>query len=102
MFPRLDDEGGSDDVYKHPVTVKAEYDPKVRFVKLKSYSSFFLVQKHSIFMLKSFFSSQLNKQGMLVKILEDSEQKEFVVSQGSEFARVGRKGIIFKVKLLIL
>ena len=37
-----------------------------------------------------------------MKILEDSEQKEFVVSQGSEFARVGRKGIIFKVKLLIL
>ena len=35
---------------------------------------------------------------MLVKILEDSEQKEFVVCQGSEFARVGRKGIIFKVK----
>ena len=34
---------------------------------------------------------------MLVKVLEDSEQKEFVVSQGSEFARVGRKGIIFKV-----
>ena len=29
---------------------------------------------------------------MLVKVLEDSEQKEFVVSQGSEFARVGRKG----------
>ena len=26
---RLDDEGGSEDVYKHPVTVKAEYDPKV-------------------------------------------------------------------------
>jgi len=60
---RLDDEGGSEDVYKHPVTVKAEYDPK----------------------------------GMLVKVLEDSEQKEFVVSQGSEFARVGRKGIIFKL-----
>jgi len=60
---RLDDEGSSEDVYKHPVTVKAEYDPK----------------------------------GMLVKILEDSEQKEFVVSQGSEFARVGRKGIIFKL-----
>ena len=38
LFPRLDDEGGSDDVYKHPVTVKAEYDPKVRFVKLKSIS----------------------------------------------------------------
>ena len=33
-----------------------------------------------------------------MKILEDSEQKEFVVCQGSEFARVGRKGIIFKVK----
>ena len=29
---------------------------------------------------------------MLVKVLEDSELKEFVVSQGSEFARVGRKG----------
>ena len=40
----------------------------------------------------------LPPQGMLVKILEDSEQKEFVVCQGSEFARVGRKGIIFKVK----
>ena len=37
-----------------------------------------------------------------MKILEDSEQKEFVVCQGSEFARVGRKGIIFKVKNLIL
>ena len=36
---------------------------------------------------------------MLVKILEDSEQKEFVVCQGSEFARVGRKGIIFKVRV---
>ena len=39
-------------------------------------------------------------QGMLVKVLEDSEQKEFVVSQGSEFARVGRKGIIFKVTFM--
>ena len=37
---------------------------------------------------------------MLVKVLEDSEQKEFVVSQGSEFARVGRKGIIFKVTFI--
>ena len=45
LFPRLDDEGGSDDVYKHPVTVKAEYDPKVRFVKLKSYSLFFFSSK---------------------------------------------------------
>merc|ERR1719449_399953 len=34
---------------------------------------------------------------MLVKICEESEQKEFIVSKGSEFARVGRKGIIFKL-----
>lgn len=34
---RLDDEGGSEDVYKHPVTVKAEYDPKV--------SSYFEIRK---------------------------------------------------------
>ena len=33
----------------------------------------------------------------MVKISEESEQKEFIVSKGSEFARVGRKGIIFKL-----
>ena len=33
----------------------------------------------------------------MVKISEESEQKEFVVCKGSEFARVGRKGIIFKL-----
>ena len=72
-------------MYKHPVTVKAEYDPKVK-IKLKSFPSSQLMKCTS------------SPQGMLVKILEDSEQKEFVVCQGSEFARVGRKGIIFKVK----
>ena len=76
-------------MYKHPVTVKAEYDPKVK-IKLKSFPSSQLIKCTS------------SPQGMLVKILEDSEQKEFVVCQGSEFARVGRKGIIFKVKNLIL
>ena len=35
LIPRLDDEGGSEDVYKHPVTVKAEYDPKVCFLFTK-------------------------------------------------------------------
>lgn len=60
---RLDDEGGSKDVYSNPVIVTVEYDPK----------------------------------GMMVKIPEESEQKEFVVSQMSETARVGRKGIICKL-----
>jgi len=40
---------------------------------------------------------EYDPKGMLVKICEESEQKEFIVSKGSEFARVGRKGIIFKL-----
>ena len=36
-------------------------------------------------------------QGMMVVIREESEMKEWVVSSNSEFARVGRKGIIFKL-----
>ena len=38
-----------------------------------------------------------NIQGMMVVIREESEMKEWVVSSNSEFARVGRKGIIFKL-----
>ena len=34
---------------------------------------------------------------MMVAIREESEMKEFIVAPGSEFARVGRKGIIFKL-----
>ena len=34
---------------------------------------------------------------MMVAIREESEMKEFIVALGSEFARVGRKGIIFKL-----
>ena len=34
---------------------------------------------------------------MMVVIREESEMKEWVVSTSSEFARVGRKGIIFKL-----
>eukprot|EP00092_Neocalanus_flemingeri_P036623 GFUD01039876.1.p1 GENE.GFUD01039876.1~~GFUD01039876.1.p1 ORF type:complete len:122 (+),score=13.18 GFUD01039876.1:57-422(+) len=32
---------------------------------------------------------EYDPKGMLVKITEESEQKEFIVSKGSEFARVG-------------
>ena len=39
----------------------------------------------------------VNIQGMMVVIREESEMKEWVVSSNSEFARVGRKGIIFKL-----
>jgi len=35
--------------------------------------------------------------GMMVVIKEESELKEFVVTTSSEFARVGRKGVIFKL-----
>jgi len=35
--------------------------------------------------------------GMLVKIPVDFEQKEFLVVKNSEFARVGRKGIVIKL-----
>ena len=35
--------------------------------------------------------------GMLVTIKESSELKEFVITSGSEFARVGRKGMIIKL-----
>lgn len=41
--------------------------------------------------------AEYDPKGMMVRIQEESEQKEFVVSQESEFARVGRKGIIFKL-----
>ena len=34
---------------------------------------------------------------MMITIREESELKEFVVTTNSEFARVGRKGIIFKL-----
>ena len=34
---------------------------------------------------------------MMVVIREESEMKEWVVSTNSEFARVGRKGVIFKL-----
>jgi len=60
---RLDDEGGSVDVYDNPVAITAQYAPA----------------------------------GMTVKVPEEKEAKEFVVSNTSEFARVGRRGIIFKL-----
>ena len=101
---RLDDEGGSEDVYKHPVTVKAEYDPKVshylRWVLSKAIARPTLLGLHEPPPQAKDVAHNLSPQGMLVKVLEDSEQKEFVVSQGSEFARVGRKGIIFKVTFM--
>ena len=34
---------------------------------------------------------------MMIAITEESELKEFVVNTSSETARVGRKGIIFKL-----
>ena len=34
---------------------------------------------------------------MMVTIREESELKEFVVTTSSEFARVGRKGTVFKL-----
>jgi len=40
---------------------------------------------------------EYDPKGIMVKINEDSELKEFTVSKSSEFARVGRKGIIFKL-----
>ena len=93
-------------MYKHPVTVKAEYDPKV-----SHYFDTSIVRPslgppwHSRDLQESPPQAKddahnISPQGMLVKVLEDSEQKEFVVSQGSEFARVGRKGIIFKVTFI--
>jgi len=39
----------------------------------------------------------MGPKGMLARIAEESEQKEFIISKTSEFARVGRKGIIFKL-----
>ena len=35
--------------------------------------------------------------GMLVSIQESSELKEFVINSSSEFARVGRKGMVVKL-----
>ena len=35
--------------------------------------------------------------GLMVAIKEASELKEFVVTTGSEFARVGTRGIVFKL-----
>ena len=35
--------------------------------------------------------------GMLVTIQESSELKEFVINSASEFARVGRKGMVVKL-----
>jgi len=40
---------------------------------------------------------EYDPKGMLARIAEESEQKEFIISKSSEFARVGRKGIIFKL-----
>ena len=42
-------------------------------------------------------STVYDPKGMMVVIREESEMKEWVVSTNSEFARVGRKGIIFKL-----
>jgi len=42
-------------------------------------------------------STVYDPKGMMVAIREESEMKEFIVAPGSEFARVGRKGIIFKL-----
>ena len=94
-------------MYKHPVTVKAEYDPKVspyfEISKAKARPALALWPCRDLYepppQAKD-VAHNLSPQGMLVKVLEDSEQKEFVVSQGSEFARVGRKGIIFKVTFM--
>ena len=42
-------------------------------------------------------STVYDPKGMLVTIKESSELKEFVINSGSEFARVGRKGMIIKL-----
>ena len=42
-------------------------------------------------------STVYDPKGMLVTIKESSELKEFVITSGSEFARVGRKGMIIKL-----
>jgi len=62
---RLDDSGGSQDVYASTVPVIAQYAP----------------------------------QGMTVQIPVETEFKEFLVSNSSEFARVGRKGVIFRLSV---
>jgi len=42
-------------------------------------------------------STVYDPKGMLVTIKESSELKEFVITSGSEFARVGRKGMVIKL-----
>jgi len=42
-------------------------------------------------------STVYDPKGMLVTIQESSELKEFVITSGSEFARVGRKGMVVKL-----
>ena len=42
-------------------------------------------------------STVYDPKGMLVTIQESSELKEFVITTSSEFARVGRKGMVVKL-----
>lgn len=42
-------------------------------------------------------STVYDPRGMMIAITEESELKEFVINRSSETARVGRKGIIFKL-----
>jgi len=42
-------------------------------------------------------STVYDPKGMMIAITEESELKEFVINRSSETARVGRKGIIFKL-----
>ena len=42
-------------------------------------------------------STVYDPKGMLVTIHESSELKEFVINSSSEFARVGRKGMVVKL-----
>ena len=78
---RMEEDGTSAMVYPNTVAVSTVYDPKVnnKEALLVSVKNDYLCQ------------------GMMVTIREESELKEFVVTTNSEFARVGRKGTVFKL-----
>jgi len=73
---------GSDECYFHGVKVRRMNDDG---------------QSVPVYATKVTLKAEYDPKGMTVKLEDSSEPKEFVVSKNSEFARIGSKGLLFKL-----
>jgi len=73
---------GSDECYFHGVKVRRLDDDG---------------QSVPVYATKVTLKAEYDPKGMVVKLEDSSEPKEFIVSKNSEFAKIGSKGLLFKL-----